>query len=462
MGWGGRLLWLNAYRGGRAAINENELFQAALGIVPPWLVSRCSFTVESGKLDIYLDFPRGSTFPCPVCGDEGKAYDTETLTWRHLNFFQHQTYLHARTPRVQCSRCGVHRIAVSWARPDSGFTLLFEAFVLQLAKAMPLLAIARLVGEHDTLLWRIVNHYVDLARSKADHSQVTQVGIDETAARRGHNYVSLFVDMQARKVLFVTPGKDSATVAAFAEDLQAHPGDPGAITEVSIDMSPAFTKGVTAQLPNASITFDKFHVTKMVNEAVDEVRRPGVCRSETFLDEESITYRLFDSRKSLILGLRNSISDRLLERKDHPELSGSRYIWLKNPDNLTANQRTKLADLDLPNCHLKTARAYQIRLAFQDLYSQPPDQVEAFLDKWYFWATHSQIQPIVDVAKSIRLHQAGILRWFTSKINNGILEGINSLVQAAKAKARGYRSNRNFASIIYLIAGKLDLSCQPT
>ncbi len=102
--------------------------------------------VESGKRDIYPDFPRGSAFPCAVCGDEGKAYDTETLTWRHLNFFQHQAYLHARTPRVQCSRCGVHRIAVPWARPDSGFTLLFEAFILQLAKAMPLLAIARLAG----------------------------------------------------------------------------------------------------------------------------------------------------------------------------------------------------------------------------------------------------------------------------------------------------------------------------
>lgn len=387
-------------------------------------MSRCSFKVESERLDIYLDFPRGSAFPCPECGDEVKAYDTEALTWRHLNFFQHQTYIHARTPRVQCSRCGVHRIAVPWARPESGFTLLFEAYVLQLAKAMPIQAIARLVAEHDTLLWRIVNHYVDLARGKADHSQVTQVGIDETAARRGHNYVSLFVDMQERKVLFVTPGKDSATVAAFTEDLEAHKGDPGAINEVSIDMSPAFIKGVTNQLPNASITFDKFHVTKLVNEAVDEVRRQ--------------------------------------ERKDHPELSGSRYIWLKNPDNLTANQKTKLVELDLPNRHLKTARAYQIRLAFQDFYSQPPDQAEAFLDKWYFWATHSQIQPIVDVAKTLRLHQAGILRWFTSKINNGILEGINSLVQAAKAKARGYRSNRNFASIIHLIAGKLDLSCQPT
>ena len=405
-------------------MNENELFQAALGLLPPWLVERCSFTVESGRLDIYLDFPRGSTFPCPVCADAAKAYDTDTLTWRHLNFFQHQTYLHARTPRIECARCGVHRVAVPWARPDSGFTLLFEAFVMQLAKVMTIRAAARLVGEHDTLLWRIVNHYVDLARAKADHAGVTQVGLDETAARRGHDYVSLFVDLEERKVLFVTPGKDSATVAAFAQDLQAHHGDPKAITEVSIDMSPAFVKGVTEQLPNAAVTFDKFHVVGLVSAAVDEVRR--------------------------------------LERKDHPELAGSRYIWLKNPGNLSANQKITLAAFDLPRSHLKTARAYQIRLAFQDLYRQPPDQAEAYLNKWFFWATHSRIQPIIDAAKTIRRHQAGILRWFSSKINNGILEGINSLVQAAKAKARGYRSHRNFASIIYLIAGKLDLTCQPT
>jgi transposase len=408
----------------RATINETELFQAALGLAPPWVVDQCSFSVESGRLDIHLDFPRGSTFPCPECATASKAYDTEDLTWRHLNFFQHQTFLHARTPRVDCVRCGVHRIAVPWARPDSGFTLLYEAFVMQLVKVMPVLAVARLVGEHDTLLWRIVNHYVDSARSKANHSTVTQVGMDETAARRGHDYMALFVDMEERKVLFATPGKDSATVAAFAEDLKAHQGNPEAIKEVSIDMSPAFIKGVQAELPKASITFDKFHVVKLINEAVDEVRR--------------------------------------LESKLHPELTGSRYIWLKNPDNLTANQKTTLATLNLPKGHLKTAKAYQFRLAFQDFYLQPPDEAKKYLDKWFFWATHSRIQPIIDVARTIRTHQEGILRWFTSQINNGILEGINSLVQAAKAKARGYRSNRNFASIIYLIAGKLDLSCQPT
>ena len=295
---------------------------------------------------------------------------------------------------------------------------------MQLAKVMPVLNIARLVGEHDTLIWRMVNHYVGMARSKADHSEVTQVGMDETAARRGHDYVSLFVDMKERRVLFVTPGKDSATVKAFAKDLIAHQGDPKAITEVSLDMSPAFIKGVTRQLPNAAITFDKFHTIKLINEAVDEVRR--------------------------------------LERKDHPELVGSRYIWLKNPANLTANQKNTLATLNLPRGYLKTAKAYQIRLAFQDLYLQPHEDAKKFLDKWFFWATHSRIQSIIDVARTIRAHQDGILRWFTSKISNGILEGINSLVQAAKAKARGYRSNRNFASIIYLVAGKLDLSCQPT
>jgi transposase len=341
-----------------------------------------------------------------------------------LNFFQHQTYLHARTPRVECSRCGVHRVNVPWARPNSGFTLLFEAFVIQLVKAMPVLSAARLVGEHDTLVWRILHHYVDSARAQADHSSVTQVGIDETAARRGHDYVSLFVDLQQRKVLFVAPGKDASTVSDFAQDLQAHKGDPLAITEVSADLSKAYIKGVADSLPNASQTFDKFHVVSLVNDAVDEVRR--------------------------------------LESKLQPELSGTRYLWLKNPANLTASQELQLQTFDLTRCHLKTTRAYQIRLVFQDLYAQPPEEAELYLKRWYFWATHSRIQPIIDVARTIRAHQDGILRWFDSHINNGILEGINSLVQAAKAKARGYPSDRNFATVIYLIAGKLDLSCQPT
>lgn len=399
-------------------MKDIELFQQALGLTKPWIVKESTFSIEKKQLDIYIGFPKGSTFKCPQCGNENcKAYDTEEKDWRHLNFFQHNTYLHARTPRIECPACGVKTADVPWARPKSGFTLLFEAFVMALAKEMPVNAVARTVGEHDTLIWRILNHYVEEAREHEDCSSVTQIGIDETSRKKGHNYITLFVDMEQSKVIYVTEGKDANTLTAFKKDLEEHGGQAEQIKEVSCDMSPAFQKGVETELPQASLTFDKFHTIKLVNEAVDEVRRQ--------------------------------------EQKDRPELKKSRYTWLKNPDNLTDSEKNTLEHLDIANLHLKTARAYHIKINFQELYLQPKEQAEAYLKKWYFWATHSKLEPIIKVAKTIKRHWDGILRWFDSKLTNGVLEGINSLIQAAKAKARGYRSTKNLITIVYLLAGKL-------
>lgn len=137
-------------------MNENVSFQAALDLLLPSLADRCAFDAAAGRMSNYLDFPRGSVFLCPVCGTAHcKAKDTDNLTCQHLNFFQHQAFLQARTPRVECSHCGIHRVAVPRARPDSGFTLLFEALVVMLAQSLPVLAVGCLVGEHDTLVWRI-------------------------------------------------------------------------------------------------------------------------------------------------------------------------------------------------------------------------------------------------------------------------------------------------------------------
>jgi transposase len=399
-------------------MNEVELFQMALGLADPWRVVRSSFDVEKSQLDIKIDFPRGSRFRCPVCGELCAAYDTSDKTWRHLSFFQHEAYLHARVPRVKCDACGVKQIGVPWAREDSGFTLLFEAFIMSMVKVMPVNNVAEKVNEHDTRLWRIVLHYVEKARDRSVFSDVIRAAFDETSARKGHDYVTLFSDLDTRRVIFVADGKDSSTVEAFAADLKAHGGDPEAITEVCIDMSGAFIKGTAEHLPNAQITFDKFHAVKIVNDAVDQVRRG--------------------------------------EQKTRPELKKTRYIWLKNSTNLTQPQQETLGNLSKSN--LKTARAYQMRLTFQDLYSQPNRaDGEAFLKKWYFWMTHSRLQPMIDAAKTVKRHWDGILRWFDSKIANGFSEGINSLIQAAKAKARGYRSTRNLKAMIYLIAGKLEL-----
>jgi len=200
--------------------------------------------------------------------------------------------------------------------------------------------------------------------------------------------------------------------------LEAHQGDPSCIQEVCCDMSPAFISGVEKHFPEAHLTFDKFHVLKILNEAVDEVRRQ--------------------------------------EQQSRPELKRTRYIWLKNPENLKENQATTLEILQVKKLNLKTARAYHIRLNFQEFWNQPLQEAETFLKRWYFWATHSRLEPMKEAAYTMKRHWDGILRWFTSRINNGILEGINSLIQAAKAKARGYRTMKNLITMIYLIGGKLE------
>jgi transposase len=198
--------------------------------------------------------------------------------------------------------------------------------------------------------------------------------------------------------------------------LRAHKGDPDQIKQVCCDMWPAYIAGVETSFPQASITFDHFHIMKIINHAVDEVRR-----------QEAKTIKI---------------------------LKKTRYLWLKNPTNLSAEQRQKMDSLTTHN--LQTARAYQIRLTLKELFLQPNREVgEAFLKHWYFWATHSRLEPVIQAAKTIKRHWEGILNWFESHITIGILEGFNSLIQGAKARARGYRTNRNLITLAYLIAGRL-------
>ena len=398
---------------------NSSTLEAALGLTTPWKITKDKFSPEEKRLDIWIDFETGSTFSCPVCGAEGaKAYDTQERTWRHLNFFQHETYLHARVPRVECSKgCGIKTVEVPWARMRSGFTALFEALIMIMAREMPVAAIAAIVGEHDTRIWRILHHHVEEARKEADHSEVRRIGMDETASRRGHHYISLFFDLDMKRLLYGAEGHSQETVSAFAADLNAHGGLPDQIRQACCDMWPAYIKGVKTSFPNAEITFDRFHVMKIMNQAVDEVRR--------------------------------------LESKTTDVLKKTRFMWLKNPTNLTDKQRRKMDSL--AGLNLKTARAYQIRLALKGFFELPNNREdgEAFLKRWYFRATHSRLEPVIQAAKTIKRHWEGVLNWFDSRATTGLLEGFNSLLQAAKARARGYRTNRNFITMAYLIAGQL-------
>jgi len=222
----------------------------ALGITPPWEVEGVSFSKENKRLDLKIGFRRGATFACPVCGTAAPVHDTSEKSWRHLNFFQFETYLTARVPRVKCPNPdhGVKLVPVPWARAGSGFTLLFEALVMALVREMPVKTAAALLGEHDTRIWRVIDHYIQSARAQADHAEVRRIGMDETSARRGQDYISLFYDMDQRQLLFGTEGRDHETVKAFTEDLKAHNGAPENITDACLDMSKAFIKGVNEAL----------------------------------------------------------------------------------------------------------------------------------------------------------------------------------------------------------------------
>lgn len=405
--------------------NHEQLFASALMISEPLYVKNVDFDPAVGELHIHIDFRKGSKFKCPICGDSGlKVHDTIEKTWRHLNFFQYKAFLHFRTPRIDCPKDGVHLTHVPWASPESGFTMLFEALVLQLAQCMPMGRIAELMDEHDTRLWRVLKRHVDAAREEADYSEIQSVGIDETSSKRRHTYVSLFVDMEKSQVVHVAEGKDSETLKSFKDMLIKREIKPTQVQKICADMSPAFRKGVQNQFPWADLTFDKFHVIKLMNEALDKVRR--------------------------------------LEQKNQIVLKNSRYLWLYNPNNLNQSQSEKLAGLS--SMHLKTARAYRIKLALQDIYSNASDKTTAMilLKDWHSWASRSRLTPITEFARTVKNNWAGILNYFDSKLTNGILEGMNSIVQSARNRARGYRNVNNFITMIFLLGGKLKLGIHLT
>lgn len=406
-------------------MDMKNIFNLALGINAPWYIVDVRFDVMAKRLDIDLDFTKGSKFEVAGIGSFG-AYDTVQKSWRHLNFFEHECYLNARVPRVKDGDGKLHTVMPTWSGLSNGFTLLFEALILQLAIHTPIRNIAELLKVSDRKIWGMLDKYVEKTVKLNDYSDVSIIGMDETSIARGHDYLTLFVDLKNRRTIHISEGRSSNVVKQFKEDLEQHNGKAENITALSCDMSPSFIRGVKDHLPNAEITFDKFHVLKIINEAVDKVRRQ--------------------------------------ESKDETVLKGLRYLFLKNDINLSASQKQQKSAI--ANLGLKTWRAMLIRECYQDIYkSVDEDEFARLLKKWYFWATHSRLEPIKAVAKTIKRHWYGILNWKKSQINNGILEGLNSILQAAKRKARGYKF-KHFKTIAFLITGKLEFSrvnnCVPT
>lgn len=396
-----------------------KLFEAALGISAPWAVGAVEFDEAAKLLTVPVDFKPGTRFK--VSGHEGlhPVHDTVVKTYRHLNFFQHECHLQVRTPRVKLPNGSVRLVEPDFAGRLSGFTLLFEALVLMLAQQMPFAAVARIVGESAYRCMEVCNRYVEMALGLADFSGVTSLAIDETSRARGQSYVTLAADAQARRVIFVTEGRDAKTIEALAADLLAHGCPPEQITSVSIDMSPAFIKGVSGELPNAQITFDKFHVVGHANAAVDKTRR--------------------------------------IEQRTDKSLKGMRWTLLRDVFGLKPAAGAALHGLITAPKLTLTARAWIYKEQLRDLLDGK--QINVMRDSLLHWCVcvmRSKVEPMKEVAGLVRRHLEGIVAWAQTRQTNGFLEAINGLFQAAKRRARGFTRLSTIKTVIFLIAGKLD------
>jgi len=398
-----------------------KIFEAALGISAPWYIAGLGFEPGSKLLKVVIDFHPGSRFA--VAGESGEhpVHDTVTKSYRHLNFFQHECLLEVRVPRVKLPDESVRLVSPPWSGKLSGFTLLFEAFVLALCREMTFRGVSRITGVSVHRVMAICEKYVDEAVGFGDYSEVSRLAIDETSKAKGHEYVTLFADAEERRVLFVADGNDTAAVESFSRYFRWHRGKPSQVELISMDMWPAFIKGAEQYFPAAQIVYDKFHVIAHASEAIDKMRR--------------------------------------IEQKQDASLKGLRWVLLKDRAKLKRAQR---AELDYLLAHMttkRTARAWLYREQLREIFTRKqPNVVRGLLKQWCSNVLRSKVQPMHDVANMIRNHFEGVLAWVTSRQTNGFMEAINSLFQAAKRKARGYGRFRTIRMVIFMIAGKLDFS----
>jgi transposase len=400
--------------------NSTQIFALAIGLAEPWFIEEVSLvdiTDSSLKeLHIRINFRKGHEFIFED-GQTGKGYDTEDRVWRHLDFFQHKCYLTARVPRIVRLDGKVRRVPVPWARSGSGFTLLFEAYAMLLIEnEMPVSKVATCVKATAPRIWRVFDYWIERAKGQDDLSTVCQIGIDETSSGKGHSYVTAFVDMDKRRVIDVQPGKDSETVTDFVEQLEIKGGDRKQVEQVCIDMSPAYIAGAYEMFQNSQITFDKFHIIQHLNKAMDEVRKK--------------------------------------ERAGNELIKSHKYTFLRLNKNLSEKKRSELEYITMMYPHL--GEAYRLKEMFLDVFRIiESDQAKGYLQFWCDMVIESGIQPFIKFVNLIKAHWFGIVNYFESKLTNGILEGINSKIQLAKKRARGFRNVNNYMNMIMFTCGKL-------
>ena len=405
-------------------MTQELLFGMALGLQAPWYISKIEFntsdTNSTRELHIWIDFTTGAKFKMED-NEDYSAYDSIQRRWRHLNFFQHECYLHARVPRVKMKDGSTLMVPVPWARAGSSFTLLFEAFALSLVKnEMSIAKAGKQLNQDGRVIGRIINWYVSLGLHQTPFEQPEVLCIDETAIKKGHNYITVVSDLVRKKVLAVSLGKDKEAVGSAVNQLKSKGMDIDEVKVLNMDLSPAYISAAGEYLPKSEIVFDRFHLDKLLNEAIDQLRKS--------------------------------------EQHECTLLKKTKYLWLRNASTLSPKQSSEVEYLT--KIYPKMGDAYRLKLQYKEIWNtiNSRDEAEKAIKLWLTMVEKSNIFPLQKFANTIKSHWSGIIAYFNKNTTNAFAESINLKIQEAKRRARGYRNINHYITMILFLCGGLNMN----
>jgi transposase len=407
-------------------MRDIELYQLLLGLTPPWKVTAVDVHPDSKlrEITVRVEYPKGELLQCPECEQVCPGYDRKTRKWRHLNTMQFKTIIESDVPRVECSIHGVKSIGVKWAEDKIRYTALFEAFTVDVLMAVR----SKVQAEQLTgLSWDQVDLIMDRAVARGmerrEIEKLQYVGIDEKSFGKGHNYASILHDLSGRRVLDVIHGRTLEATNTLWERIPEEQRKQ--IDAVAMDMWPAYMEAAKIHAPQADIVHDKFHCVKELGKAVDSVRKKEHRELKAENQGESV-------------------------------LNKTKYLWLKNPENWSDLQKQSFKEFKIDI--LQVGRAWSIAQAFQEFWEyRYAGSALKFFNRWYFWATHSRLKPIIEAAKTLKRHLPGLLTYCKHRITNAAAEGMNSKIQLIKANARGFRNFEKYRIAILFHCARLDL-----
>jgi len=406
-------------------MDDRGLYATILGLSEPWVVEEVEVSVGDEEVRVVLSLREGTELSCPECGEQRPGYDRATeREWRHLDTCQYRTVLVARVPRVECPEHGVRQIRVPWAEDGSRFTALFEALAIRLLQEMTVAGLARVMGLSWDQAEGVLERAVKRGLARRTEERVRYVGVDETSFQKRHEYVTVVSDLERGRVLWVGDERKKATLAEFWSQLPKH--RLAEIEEVVMDMWEPYIRATLDAVPEADskIVIDRFHVAHLLTDGVDRVRRR----------EHAVLQGAGDTR-----------------------LKGTRFIWIKGPSRRRPSEDLLIEQLSRSG--LKVGRAWALKEAATRMWQYTYRAwAMKYFQRWYFWATHSQLPAMIRVAKTMKRYLPWILNYLRHRHTNAGAEALNAKIQGVKYRARGYRNRANFRRAILFYCGGLSMS----